>query len=69
MAKYIITRDGSVVVFSEAMRHSDFKHFNPISAGFIYFQNQKAICSGESTSLNLKSRAIDTRLANSQIVH
>ena len=35
--KYIITKDNEIVVFGELMQHSDFRHLDPIRAGFISF--------------------------------
>ena len=72
-AKYIVT-NGCIIVFSAALKHSDFKHFNITSAGFVSFgvdkdNNTSARCYGESTSLGIKSSPEeDTRLANFQIL-
>ena len=59
--KYIITKEGKILVFNEWFQHSEFKHFEPISAGFISFgvnqnRNPTCCCYGESISLGLKSR-------------
>jgi hypothetical protein len=70
--KYIRSSDNQIIVFPETLQHSDFKHFNPVSAGFIDFgvnnhQNPSCYCHGESISLNLKSRyEEDTLLAKRQ---
>jgi hypothetical protein len=72
-AKYIKTKDKEIIVFGEIMVHSDFRHFNPISAGFIYFGNDKdgnpsCSCHGKSISLGLESdEEEDTFLAQSQL--
>lgn len=76
--KYIKTKDKEIIVFSELLQHSDFKHFEPVSAGFIniyadFNTNKHDIivrceCYGESVSLNLKSEEIDTTLAKKQIL-
>jgi hypothetical protein len=72
-AKYIITADGYVIVFSECIYHSEFAKFKPISAGFISFGidksgNPTCSCYGESISLNLASRPErDTELAKRQL--
>lgn len=71
--KYIRTKDNKIIVFSELHQHKEFKHFNPISAGFISFSvgEDKEIdctCWGESTSLDLKSMEDDTNLAKKQIL-
>ena len=70
--KYIITKDKIIIVFSELLQHSDFKHFDPISAGFISFgiKNDEMTCScyGESISLNLKSNPeLDNIIARRQL--
>ncbi len=55
------------------MNHSDFKRFDPISAGFISFGinkqgNPTCGCFGESISLNMKSRPEeDTVIAKRQL--
>lgn len=71
--KYIITKNNVIIVFSELMNHSDFKRFDPISAGFISFGinkqgNPTCGCWGESISLNMKSRPEeDTVIAKRQL--
>ncbi len=71
--KYIITKNNVIIVFSELMNHSDFKRFDPISAGFISFGinkqgNPTCGCFGESISLNMKSRPEeDTVIAKRQL--
>ena len=70
--KYIITEDNKIIVFSELFQHSEFKKFNPISAGFISFGvnkqgNPSCTCYGESVSLGLKSREEDTVIAKRQL--
>lgn len=72
--KYIKTRQGLIIVFSAAMQHSDFQHFEPVSAGFIGFGVNKdgeniCYCYGESISLGLKSDPDDTRIATFQILN
>jgi len=73
--KYIRTKENKIIIFSGLQIHSDFAHFNPISAGFIYFLldlDNKIICQcfGESFSLGLKSKEKeDSRLAQMQIVN
>jgi len=71
--KYIRTKSNQIIVFSELQNHSDFKHFNPISAGFISIgvgedKNPDCACYGESVSLELKSMDGDTLLAKRQIL-
>ena len=58
--KYIVTKDKEVVVFGELMQHSDFRHFDPISAGFISIGvnkdgNPTCSCYGRSVSLGIDS--------------
>jgi len=71
--KYVITEHGEIIVFPEIIQHSRFKHFNPISAGFISFGlneegNPTCSCYGESYSLNLTSKPVeDTIIAKQQL--
>ena len=71
--KYIITSDKVIIVFPELLQHSEFKSFNPISAGFISFgineqKNPSCYCYGESISLGLKSNpGEDTLIAKCQL--
>jgi hypothetical protein len=72
-AKYIKTKEREIIVFGDIMQHSDFRHENPVSAGFIYFGidedgNPTCSCHGESISLGLASdEEEDTRLAQFQL--
>ena len=72
-AKYIKTKNKEIIVFGEIMLHSDFRHMNPISAGFISFGinnegNPTCTCYGNSISLGLPSdEEEDTFLAQSQL--
>jgi hypothetical protein len=67
--KYIRTKNDEIIIFGEIMQHSDFRNFNPVSAGFILFGinehgNPTCNCYGHSVSLNLDSNSEeDTRLA------
>jgi hypothetical protein len=71
--KYIRTKDNAIIIFAEFMNHSDFRNFNPVSAGFISFGinkegNPTCSCYGESISLNMKSNPEeDTLLAKRQL--
>jgi hypothetical protein len=71
--KYIRTKDNEIIIFAEFMNHSDFRNFNPVSAGFISFGinkegNPTCSCYGESISLNMKSNPEeDTLLAKRQL--
>ena len=67
MPKYIKTIRNEIIVFNEYKMHSDLKHLEPISAGFIEFytinDNIKCRCYGESISLSLQSHKEDTNIA------
>lgn len=79
--KYIRTKNNEIIVFPELLQHSEFKHFEPVSAGFISIGTKKVKhgeqeysetdckCYGESISLRLKSNEEeDTNLARRQIL-
>lgn len=70
--KYIRTRHNEIIIFGAIMQHIRFRHFDPISAGFIRIGvkhgNPDCTCYGESISLNLKSIPDqDTELARRQL--
>jgi len=71
--KYIITKDNYIVVFGELFNHSDFRHMDPIRAGFISFGvnkegNPTCSCYGESISLGMVSDPdLDTQIAKRQL--
>ena len=71
--KYIKTKDNKIIVFSALQDHSEFAHFEPVSAGFISFgidknRNPDCTCYGKSVSLKLSSMQDDTLLAKRQIL-
>lgn len=72
--KYVRTKEDRIIVFSELNQHSEFKSFEPVSAGFISIGvgedgNPDCTCYGESVSLSLKSNEVeDTLLAKRQIL-
>ena len=71
--KYIKTKDDEIIVFPASIFHSDFKSWQPKSAGFISFGvsqktgNPTCRCYGESISLGLPSHEDDTDLAQRQL--
>lgn len=71
--KYVRTENDEIIVFSELLNHSDFKKFNPISAGFISIGvnkegNPSCNCYGSSYTLNMESKPEeDTELAKRQL--
>lgn len=76
--KYIKTSNNEIIVFSELLKHSEFKRFGPVSAGFISigvtvaggngYAQTSCDCYGESVSLGLKADEDDARLARKQIL-
>jgi hypothetical protein len=48
----------SIIIFPEVIEHKQFKHLNPISAGFISIdhENKRARCYGDSFTLGIDSR-------------
>ena len=69
IAKYVVTPNLEIIIFSSNVTHRLFYHLNPISAGFVRFMihDGKVTCEcfGESESLHLKSNeTLDTKLAN-----
>lgn len=74
--KYIRTASNEIIMFPEIKKHSDFKHLNPVSAGFVRFKQEWgeengcstiAECYGESDGLGIKSTPeIDNKLINAQ---
>lgn len=68
--KYIRTEDDNIIIFSLSLNHSDFKSFNPISAGTFYTnlvsdknsdKTKMVVIISEpwSRSLNLKAKKDD----------
>ena len=66
--KYVKVGDyNSIIIFPIIIEHSEFKRFNPITAGFCYISREKIDCFGESISLGLKSNErLDTIDATKQ---
>jgi len=65
--KYVrLRRFNEIIVFPEVIQHSEFKHFDCVSAGFCSLQDNKVTCYGESTSLKLKSDPQDSTIATYQ---
>lgn len=69
--KYIRTEQDQIIIFGAALQHSDFKHFNPKSAGSIAISTDAdgvtCECYGESISLGLKSDTNDSERAYNQL--
>lgn len=69
--KYIRTKNDDIIVFNDSIQHSEFKRFEPKSAGFISLsvddQEISCNCYGQSISLNLKSDPEDTALAQKRL--
>lgn len=71
--KYIRTNNDEIIIFGGIMQHSEFRNFNPVSAGFISFGinehgNPTCSCFGTSIYLNLDSiPEKDTELAKQQL--
>ena len=73
--KYVKTKDNQIIVFGEYYTHDDFRKFEPISAGFIFFDvnpnDGELNCKyyGNSVSLGLKAdEEVDAALAKKQIL-
>ncbi len=68
--KYIHFENLGIIIFPEAIEHYKMASWlkdEPISAGFVFIPEKDdcgniAHCYGESVSLNLKSKDIDTKL-------
>ena len=60
--KYIVT-NSYPILFTQCQQHSDFRHFNPSSAGMCRIDHEDgkfvAECYGESISLKLKTNPQD----------
>lgn len=73
-AKYIRTSDNQIIIFQAGLKHSEFGHFNPVSAGFVRFGvdangSMAYDCYGKSESLRLESAPDDSWLATRWIVN
>ena len=67
--KYVRLKDYNVFIFfPEIIEHSTFRHLNPVSAGFCYFdsEKEKVNCFGKSISLGIDSKPDDTDFATKQ---
>lgn len=65
--KYIRLKYNEIIIFPEVINHSDFKHMNPISAGFCYVTDNKVDFFSESIGLRLKSMEDDSFHATKQL--
>jgi hypothetical protein len=79
--KYIKTKKNVIIAFCELLQHDDFKHFEPVSAGFMSIGTKKVkygeqeytetdcTCYGKSNSLGIESDPeVDSKLARNQIL-
>jgi hypothetical protein len=67
--KYVRCKEfDTIIIFPEFLQHSDFRKFEPISAGFCQIQSdpRKIVCYGQSISLGLLSQDEDSDLATRQ---
>jgi len=63
MNKYIKTKDGQFIIFSDSMNHADVAdalNLEPLSAGFIVAHEDRLQCIGASSSLGVKMRPSDS---------
>jgi hypothetical protein len=69
--KYIRLKEyNEIIIFPCIIEHSEFRKFEPVSAGFCYINSSKrrVDCFGESVSLNLKANPKeDTLQATKQV--
>jgi len=66
--KYVRLKDyNQIIIFNSILNHSEFRNFNPISAGFCYVGMEEVRCFGESITLKLKSDKTDSFFATKQI--
>lgn len=71
--KYVRTENNSIIIFGATIKHSKFKHLNPVSAGFVYFyidedETLRSNCYGRSESLDLNPADEDEWLIDKQIL-
>jgi len=57
----------SIIIFPTIIEHKEFRHLEPISAGFCYVNKNKVDCFGKSISLDLESRPEDSGIATQQL--
>jgi hypothetical protein len=62
--KYVRLKEyDEIIIFPCIIEHRQFKHLDPVSAGFCYVNSNKTVvCFGESYSLDLKSNHIEDSL-------
>lgn len=67
--KYVrLKQFNEIIIFPEIINHSDFKNFEPISAGFCNVRENSIACFGRSITLNLPSEPIeDSLIATRQV--
>ena len=66
--KYIRLKEyDEIIIFPTLVGHADFKHLNPISAGFCYIYDNSVRCFGNSVGLGIESLDDDSFMATKQI--
>ena len=63
MNKYIKTKEGEFVIFSDSLNHAEVAellHLEPLSAGFVIEHNSELHCIGASSSLGVEMRPEDS---------
>ncbi len=67
--KYVKLPDDKIIVFPRSIKHTEFRSFEPVTAGYCEFSviDKTVTCWGESESLELSSdRENDSRIATEQ---
>lgn len=68
--KYVrLASYNQIIIFPQTVKHSEFKNYDIVSAGFCYVnaESKKVECFGQSDSLGIKSHETDTAIATKQI--
>jgi hypothetical protein len=66
--KYVRTKHDGIIIFNIVTNHSNFKHLEPVSAGFCYVHENMVSCFDKSVTLNIASdRLGDSKAATLQL--